>query len=451
MTSHKRPWSLGHRLLVASLILLPLYLTVTGMYLSRSFQASQQAAAETRLRGLFYSLLGALEFEGEIPTPAARLREPRLFQWHSGLYAWVSRPDGTLLWRSPSSQALLDRPWQDSPPSPGHSRFQILGNSGLLRYQYQVIWQDNDGREHPLLLTLAEDDSVISAETGTFNRQLWLGLGGAAILLTLGQWWILRWGLRPLRRLSHDLTDLERGQRATLDTSYPKELQPLADNLNSLLEQEASQRNRYRNALADLAHSLKTPLAVLQQLNPTDDRQAFTEQLERMDRIVAYQLGRAVSGGGFRMGGQQPLKPLLHELNGALAKVHVDKSPSIETAIADDVALAADRDDLLEVFGNLLDNACKACRHRVRIQARRYGNQWQIEVDDDGPGIIPEQRLQLLQRGQRGDSYRNGQGIGLAVVTDLLDSYGAKLDIKQSPLGGACFEIRWPAGSSIPS
>jgi two-component system sensor histidine kinase PhoQ len=247
--------------------------------------------------------------------------------------------------------------------------------------------------------------------------------------------------------LAHDLTDLEQGHRAALPEHYPEELQPLAANLNQLLAREQQQRERYRNTLGDLAHSLKTPLAVLRQTasTPAPDRALLDEQIQRMDQLVSYQLQRAVLGSPHNLQQSLLLKPLVDKLISTFAKVYFEKNLQFGVSIAANCECRGDEADLLELLGNLLDNACKACRHRIDIAAHASERWLLIAIEDDGPGIAEHQRTAILQRGQRADSYAPGQGIGLAVAVDILSSYGAELDIGTSPLGGARFSIRWPA------
>lgn len=444
------PNSIGRRLLLASVIVLPLYLASIGWFLSRSFEASQFTAALERYRVQFYALLGAVEFDNADIKINAHTGDPRLRQINSGLYAAIQRPQGEILWQSPSSEALelnKDLLASDKPPLAGHERFDVISHpASFLRFQYQTVWESEDGEDIPLVFTVLEDQSALRAELHAFMRQLWLGLGSAALLLTAAQIVILRWGLQPLRRLAHDLSDLEQGRRAELPEQYPEELQPLATNLNQLLEREQKQRERYCNTLGDLAHSLKTPLAVLRQQSTaaTPDRALLDEQIARMDQLIGYQLQRAVASSPHRLQQKVLLQPLIAKLIATFSKVYFDKQPQFHVSIAADCECRADEADLLEVLGNLLDNACKACRRQINISANNSERWLLIVIDDDGPGIPEALRAGILQRGQRADSYQPGQGIGLAVVIDILDSYAAELDIGTGALGGARFSMRWP-------
>jgi two-component system sensor histidine kinase PhoQ len=446
----KAPGSLTQRLLLASLVCLPLYLAATGWFLARSFEASQLASARERLRVQFYALLGALELRDDGIQVSPHTGDPRLRQINSGLYATIEKPQGELLWQSPSSASLdltRDLLAANDPPAVGAERFEALpGAVPLLRFQFQTTFETEDGEDIPLVFTVLETQTALRAELRAFLRQLWFWLGGAALLLTVAQAAILRWGLKPLRQLALDLSDLEQGRSAALPERYPRELQPLAANLNQLLAREQQQRERYRNTLADLAHSLKTPLAVLRQAAaaPAPERALLDEQIARMDQLIGYQLQRAVSSGPHQLQQRVPLLPLVHKLLNTFSKVYFDKQPQFSVAIAADCLCRGEESDLLEVLGNLLDNACKACRRRIGISAMPSQRWLLIAIEDDGPGVPPDQRENIQQRGRRADSYQPGQGIGLAVAVDILDSYGAELDIGISALGGARFSIRWP-------
>lgn len=444
-----RPRSLAHRLLLASLITLPVYLAATGWFLHRSFTASQMAAAQERLRVQFYGLLDTFEFDNGA-FYVGRASDPRLNQLNSGLYAFVHGDDGKLLWQSLSSHSLPDEVAErigETPATTGEERFERRsGRPPLLHFQYGLLWETARGGDLPLVVTLVESAAALAAEGRAFRGQLWFWLGGAALLLTLAQALILHWGLRPLRRLAHDVTELEQGQRAMLTRRYPAELQPLASNLNQLLERERRQRERYRNTLADLAHSLKTPLAVLQQgsVGGPIDNELLREQINRMDQLIGYQLQRAVASHSRQLGAAEPLRPIVDKLAASFGKVYYDKRIQMTVEVSPQLRCRADEADLFEVLGNLLDNACKACDRRVAIGATLTDSWLLLTIDDDGAGIDAAQRDRLLKRGERADSYEPGQGIGLAVVMDIVDSYGAELDIGTSRWRGARFTLRWP-------
>jgi len=285
-----------------------------------------------------------------------------------------------------------------------------------------------------------------------FREQLYIWLGGALLLL-LGLLWLgLGWGFRSMRGIREELDQIEAGERERLSDEHPSEMLRLTDSLNRLLDGERSQRERYRNSLADLAHSLKTPLAVLQGVSENladeprnrEQVQVLQSQIERMSQQIGYQLQRASLRKSGLVRHRVQLGPLLDTLAGALDKVYRDKRVILERDFPEHLSLPLEQGALLELLGNLLENAYRLCLARVRISARQQDGGYELRVEDDGPGIPPDQRQRILQRGERLDTQHPGQGIGTAVVMDILDSYGGSLALDDSELGGACFRIRLP-------
>jgi two-component system sensor histidine kinase PhoQ len=233
---------------------------------------------------------------------------------------------------------------------------------------------------------------------------------------------------------------------------YPAEIQPLADNLNTLLASARAHLQRYRDALGNLAHSLKTPLAVLhssvEAKVPAEELRAVVqEQLQRMNEIVEYRLQRAAAAGRTALGTPLPVAPAVRKILGALDKAYAGKSVRAEIDIAPEVVFRGDEGDLLEVVGNLADNAYKWARTRVQVHARnepdgRPGWEFTLRVEDDGPGIASDQVERVRERGVRADASTPGHGLGIAVVQEMTELYGGELVISRSPLGGAAVEVR---------
>jgi two-component system sensor histidine kinase PhoQ len=295
-----------------------------------------------------------------------------------------------------------------------------------------------------------------------YEQQLWLfrrvmlgwftGLMGV-LLITLAA--LLRLVLAPLRRLEREIHEVEEGRSEMLGAGYPRELSGVARHLNALLVGERKRVARYRDTLGNLAHGLKTPLSVMRSTlssdvgSPTAARTIGTE-IDRMTDIIEHQLKRAASGGALL--GQAPVAvaPVAGDLRGALLKVYSRKDLSIELAIQERSHFIGDRGDFVELLGNLMDNACKWCRERVRVSAavedgRAAGSEaLMLTVEDDGPGIAEENRAKVLERGVRTDEKVPGHGLGLAMVHDTVDLYGGRLTVDASPLGGARFSLRLP-------
>jgi two-component system sensor histidine kinase PhoQ len=258
-----------------------------------------------------------------------------------------------------------------------------------------------------------------------------------------------------VRGIEAEIREIEAGSRDSLGLKLPRELSGLAANLNALLTGERRRAERYRNTLGNLAHSLKTPLAVMRtavSTETTKERQRLIdEQIDRMDRIVQHQLKRAAATGASVVGRSAvAVQPLLAELRAALLKVYSSKDLLFELDVTRGTQFAGDRGDLFELLGNLLDNACKWCHARVGVSVRRAVDatgraQLQIVIEDDGAGIAANDRQRMLERGARADEAVPGQGLGLAMVQEIVALYEGRLDIGDSKLGGARIVVTLPS------
>jgi two-component system sensor histidine kinase PhoQ len=326
-------------------------------------------------------------------------------------------------------------------------------------YSIGVDWEvPNHGGTLELTLHIAEDAGLLESQRDVFRQSLFEYLGGFSVLLLVLLLATLRWSLRPLRRVVDDLARVERGERDRLSADYPHELAGLAANLNEFIDSERKHLQRYRNTLGDLAHSLKTPLAVIRnelESGASGEAMRWTvlEQTGRMDQIVAYQLSRAATSGHTTFAAPIPLQAPAEEVVASLEKVYAAKSVLCEFDIDPKARFYGEEGDLLELLGNLLENAFKWARGRVLLTARaqpaKAGRRAALElaIEDDGPGIRSDQVERLLQRGVRGDERVQGHGIGLAIVQDLLRAYRGSLDVSSSAaLGGAKFTLRFGAG-----
>jgi two-component system sensor histidine kinase PhoQ len=274
------------------------------------------------------------------------------------------------------------------------------------------------------------------------------------LLLLLGSLAVLlRWALQPVRQIEREIGEVENGARTALTSVQPTELRGLVANMNTLLASERRRVEHYRNTLGNLAHSLKTPLAVIRSTLSSGGApvhgSVIDQQVGRMDAIVQHQLRRAATVGGAVGHAGVEVAPVLNELRAAMSKVYAHKDLMIEMAVADDARFAGDRGDLFELGGNLLDNACKWCRSRVRVTLRRERaatgrTRLYLTFEDDGAGVAPGDRERILERGTRADEQVDGQGLGLAMVREIVALYGGELAIGDSPLGGAQIEVVLP-------
>jgi two-component system sensor histidine kinase PhoQ len=267
---------------------------------------------------------------------------------------------------------------------------------------------------------------------------------------------VLHWALRPLRRLADQLTQLDSGQQQQLQGDWPRELQAVTGNLNALLQGERTRIARYRQTLGNLAHSLKTPLAVIRSALSNEQQDAaglaaasINDQLQVMSSLVDHHLKRAGSG-GVTLG--QPLvalAPIAQQLRLALLKVHARKDLLIELTLPAGLGFAGDPDDLYEILGNLMDNAAKWCRGHMRVSATLEAGSRRlcVLVEDDGPGIAPADRERVLQRGVRADQLVPGHGLGLSMVLEQAGLYGGNLQLAEADLGGLQVQLQLPGGS----
>ena len=436
--------SLHSRLLLAASLVLAGFLGATGLALDKAFRVSAEAAMQDRLQSYVYALLAAAdeETDGRM-IPAEELPEPRFSKPDSGLYAVISNHNGEPLWLSSSLTGRdLDLKEQQQP---GERSFSRLARSGMELYvlAFGVAWEDYAGTESLYTFTVAEDTTVFQAEIDSFRSTLWRWLGGMALVLLLAQGFILRWGLRPLRTVTNDLQQIEQGHSDRLDGHYPKELTGLTSSLNSLIEHSKAVQVRYRNSLGDLAHSLKTPLAILQSGDPKDSQELVREQVERMDEIISHQLQRAAVSGRSTLAKPVPVGRVVERLVRSLDKVYREKQVTVDLQLDPSATFTGDEADLTEILGNLLENAYKYSNHAVRVSVSRdqHDEDVEISIEDDGPGIAAEQVDTLLQRGKRMDESIPGQGLGLSMANEIITVYGGQLVFATSTLGGTLLRV----------
>ncbi|MEO7062361.1 MAG: ATP-binding protein [Dokdonella sp.] len=455
------PLSLQARSLAAALIVLGAFLALTFFALDRAFYDAAENALRERLQGYMYAYLAGSDTTrtGTLIPPEVG-PDPRFDQpATSGLYAAVVgekiRGAKDRIWWSASAQgrnlpftAAMERgPAQFGGPTPTPIGQLFVLSQG-------IDWNAGAKNEQHLTFYVAEDGHALTAQLDVYRHTLLTWLGALGIVLLLLLFGVLRWSLAPLRKVAIDLVQVERGLRERLDQAYPLELAGLTTSLNNFIDAERDRVKRYRNTLSDLAHSLKTPLAVMRsQLEMGRDGDALRwtvlEQVGRMDEIVAYQLSRAATSGHQTFAAPLALEPYAEEIVRSLEKVYAAKSILCEFDIDPAARFQGDQGDLMELLGNLLENAFKWARRRVIVTAHpvsasaatRAGIAFSIE--DDGPGIPAEDVEHLLQRGVRGDERVQGHGIGLAIVLDILRAYHADLSVDRSPaLGGARFSVQ---------
>ncbi|GMU43519.1 MAG: HAMP domain-containing protein [Xanthomonadales bacterium PRO6] len=453
----RRQFSLAARSLLAASLVLAAFIGLTGYALERAFEEWAFSVLRERLQSVAYSFLARTDVtvRGELLIPEF-LPEPRLERPSSDLVASIYAEN--FRWESPSA---LDRelPFEDA-LKPGEIAFReprgMRGGFYMLSMGVLFEKRSPSGKDVRVTINVGERQSSVRRQIRAFRETMWVALGGLGLLLLLFQALLLVWSLRPLRAVARDLARVERGEVEELPGHHPIELAALTRGLNDFIKSEREHLRRYRHTLGDLAHSLKTPLAVMRGLfeNESDAarmRAGGLEQVQRMDEIVAYQLARAAKSGHQTYAAPLPILAHAEEIALTLEKVYAHKGALAEFEVDARSMFHGDKGDLMELMGNLLDNAFKWCRRRVLLtsepisdaRTRRPG--LLLRVEDDGPGIPDDKIGEVLKRGVRGDERVQGHGIGLSIIGDIVASYGGEMKIGRSKvLGGAQFEVRLP-------
>jgi len=302
---------------------------------------------------------------------------------------------------------------------------------------FSIQWFIDDEKSITLKYIVANDSQPHQKQLAKFRTTLWSWLAIPATLLVVIQLLLIGWGLRPMHKIIEQLQCIESGDADHISGDYPKEIQPLRAAINGLLLHEQRQISRYRNALSDLAHSLKTPLAAVRILTESKDHSQtpqLAEQIDRLDQIITYQLKRAATAGTQALSKPILVRPLVEKISRALEKVYREQEPQFDIQLDCEFSLRVDESDLLEILGNIMDNACKYGKGCCAIST--IGKN-QIIIEDNGAGFPNNNFEKHLKRGFRADTQSDGQGIGLSVCLEILKAYGATLKIDTATLGGA--------------
>lgn len=447
--------SLAWRLFIASLCILPIVLGIIAFALNKAFKTSLITAEQEALQAHFYSLLGAAEPDEKGLLLPEVLDQPKFNLHESGLYAWIIDDTEKLIWQSESARLTLTLQPESfaTTLTQGESQFFESDLSGVsyFIYNYRIVWEFDDG-DHAFDFYLAHNTSALDKELKRYRRTLWIWLSLLALIILTAQWLIVRWGLSPLASLTRELHDFQQGKTSNIKGDYPIEISPVTDSLNLVLDSEKSQRQKYKNTLSDLAHSLKTPLAIvrstLESQTPLTEptcKATIDEQVNRMSEIIGHQLRRATSVSTNVNQRLTDLHGISTRLGNALEKVYRDKNISLTNNVQAEHASLIEEQDAMELIGNILENAFKYGNQRVAIHSAQTNEGINLTIDDDGPGVSKDKRSSILTRGARADTATSGQGIGLAISIDILSSYGGSLVINDSPLGGARFELLLPS------
>lgn len=474
----RRALSLHARQLLAASLGLIAFLGFTGIALDHAFLETAQSNLRERLQSYTYAYVGDIDFDtfGKLVPPLNRSPDIRFDLVGSGLYAQLIGVHlhgplrEPLRWESPS---LLGH---EVPPAPdfktGNIRFdgplEFTDSHGLrihiYRYSRSIIYESglvgHASEIAHFTFNVYEDASQIDRQVVVFRRALWSALGLAAILMLVVQMLVLRWSLQPLRRVMREIARVQRGSIERMSGKHPRELEPLTESINAFIVSERENMERYRNTLSDLAHSLKTPLAVLRSRLENDApaeelRLEVHAQVQRMSEIVSYQLSRGATTGHQLFAAPLEIESRAEGIVMSLEKVYVSKRVLCEFDLDPAARFHGAQGDLMELLGNLLENAFKWAQQRVVLSTRNEIARGRrpglvLTVEDDGPGVPSDQVERLLQRGVRGDERVQGHGIGLSIVQNIVRAYHGEVSVDSSPdLGGARFVVRIPPGPQV--
>jgi len=452
--------SLRLRLLIGTLFWIVASIIAAGWGLGGLFRqhVTQQFHNElqTHLDQLTAHL--ALDAVGQ-PVLSQALSDPRLRRPYSGLYWQIDRiatdtaPASAAVLRSRSLWDQTLRIPQDALADGAIHQHRVAGPEGatlgMLERSVQL-----EGVS--LRLAIAADETLMIEPIERFNAALWLALGILGLGLALAALVQVFVGLAPLRKLQAALARVRDGEVQRLEGGFPKEIMPLVDDFNRVLAQNAEVVARARTQAGNLAHALKTPLSVLANAAAGKDDPLARQVLNQVDsarKQVDYHLARAQAAATARLpGARTPVAPIIDGLVRTMRHIHAERQLELVILpVPADLAFRGEAQDLQEMLGNLLDNACKWAARRVEIEARMEHDQQQdrlmIQIDDDGIGIAAEQRQAVLQRGVRADQQAPGNGLGLAIVADLAALYDSQMTLAASELGGLRVSLSLPAAA----
>jgi signal transduction histidine kinase len=455
------PAGLRHPSLARRLVLLALgwslaALVVTAVVFALLFQQAAVRRVDQTLNDLTVNLVTYSTVDGgQVYAPL--FTDERALRVYSGRYWEIVEPtaDGKLR-PIAKSHSLFDA--ELGAPPDWAARFKAKPGAAIhydtagpqdepLRARAQQNWYP--GRKEPVIFLAAEDRSSVNRDVSTFvvaTAAAFVILGAGLIVAIVIQ---VRVGLRPLFELRREVAAVRRGQAERVAATYPSELTPLADELNALVDHNRQVVERQRTHVGNLAHALKTPISVMiaeSSQRPGPLAEVVTRQAEAMRQQVDHHLRRARAAARTQGQGERTsVAEVLDELTRTLSRIFQDKGVEIDWDVDDDLYFLGERQDLLEIAGNAIENACKWCRRRVRVRVEEAGaERLRLIVEDDGPGLPPELRAEVLRRGARLDEDAPGSGLGLSIIDELARAYGGGLELGDSGLGGLRLEADLP-------
>jgi signal transduction histidine kinase len=445
--------SLRARLVIGAAIWISIGITAAGIFISALFREYALNLVDDELRDHLQELVSLVDVDAAgQPELYRALSDPLYNQLGSG-YSWqISRAGRSLAKSTSASNEAIPIP-RDNLGQNEIRKVSFAGVRGPMT-GFERLFSPEGMGEPPLRVQIEVDDAVIDRMLPNFNTPLAISLVLLGIVLIVAAGFQVAFGLQPMSRLRGALAAIGSGAARKLPRNFPSEVQPLVDDLNNLIEVNAQMLLRARTQAGNLAHALKTPLAILTDEAYRLDRKGQDEpasvilqQCTRMQRQIDYQIARARAAASRSVPGViAPVLPAVTSIVSAMQRLHAAKNPDFTIDIGADCIALCDPMDLNEMIANLIDNACKWANRRVAIKGSldKSTQQAVITVEDDGAGLPPEKIEQAFQVGERLDERVPGSGLGLPIVRDLAQLYGGNVRLERSELGGLMAILRLP-------
>jgi len=484
--------SLRSRQLVSGFTIIVIGILVLGILLSVVIYQSRTQEIKNELSTTAIDLLGYLEFDQGRLTITERnkaeadqfINDKRLVQDDKSRFAYLwDKQNDSIIWNSidndrvnpenvhdfvayfdfekmlnderidstdPYVQRLDSVPHNEMSETPAGEQYMVAA----LNFDYRAQ-ADDENSKRDILFIVAESMQDVDEEIDKIVMVFAILFFVSVVLILLAQLASSFWVVAPIREFEEEVRAIETGEKDSIEDEYPDELLPIKTTINAMISHEKGQKQRYKDSLDDLAHSLKTPLAAIQShLESKSFRDVPSDhpglagiaaELEYMHEIISRQLRKAMVTSENAIIMAQPLRPILSRLAETMRKVHRDKDFEIRVNVDEYAKCRLDSEDIMELFGNLLNNACRFCDRLVEISSYNDGDMLVIDIDDDGMGFPSKDPAKLLKRGIRVDSQTEGQGIGLAVSTEIVAAVGGDIELLVSPYVGARVRLYLPA------
>ncbi len=435
--------TLRQRILVSSIIIIAIFLALSALAVMEVYNKQLRHKVYLRLDSMMLDLVSAVDIKSsrDINVNFKRM-DDRLTRANTGFYAVIEK-ENKILWRSPSTPEFFDYKI-NATDGVEINKAITSSNQNLYALIHGIFFRDITGKKTDYTFIVAEPYSVYQGEVLLFRNNLFLGLGLVTLFVLFLQYFVLKIGLIPLNKIVEEVQDIKNTKRDYLSSDYPEELQKHADLINALLEQERGNKIRYKNSLGDLAHSLKTPLAIIKNtisdLGKGENIKIISDQVLDLSKLIEYHLKRAAQANKNIFKKPIRINKEAEKVINALIKVYNKKNIYCEYDIDKNIKFYGDKDDFVEVLGNLLDNAYKWAEGTIFVNVVNSSDNSKIiiEIADDGPGIPKTLVANILERGARHDKNVAGHGIGMAIVKDIVNSYHGEIEISSSlELGGA--------------